>query len=90
MVKGVPGMERLTKKTQQGYTVKGVAAAVQRLAEFENFYEGIQTEQRALAEKLDMLKAQGKKDSVRFRQLLGQKMTNSGILVLLKTYNIGK
>ena len=83
-------MERLTKKTQQGYTVKGVAAAVQRLAEFENFYEGSQTEQRALAEKLDMLKAQGKKDSVRFRQLLGQKMTNSGILVLLKTYNIGK
>ena len=83
-------MERLTRKTQQGYEVQDTAAAVLRLAQFENFYDGLTDEQRTLAEKLAALKAQGKKNSVQFRQLLSRKMELSSMLILLKTYGIGE
>ena len=81
-------MERLTRKTDTGYVVEDPKQAVERLAKFENFYMDLQAKQEELTKKLEILKGNGEKNSVKFRQLLGQKMTNSGILILLKTYGI--
>lgn len=67
-----------------GYT----GEAAERLARFERFARDIAGGQQNLAQKLELLRNTGKKNSAQFKELLGKKLTNGAILALLKTYGL--
>lgn len=67
-----------------GYT----GEAAERLARFERFAADIAADQQNLAQRLEQLRAAGKKNSAQFRESLGKKLTNGAILALLKTYGL--
>lgn len=83
-------MERLTQKQADGSyaAVDSEANAMQRLGRFEDFVADMEGRQQTLADQLEELRATGKKNSARFKELLGQKLMESNTLVLLKTYGI--
>lgn len=72
------------QKTEEGYT----GEAAERLAAFENYYESLAAAQPKLAEELETLRAAGKKNSTRFKELLGKKMMESNILLTLQIYGV--
>lgn len=92
-------MERLTKKLNKDYYVAGGAVlrqegdsfggeAINRLAGFENMYEDLVLKQGEIAKELEKLRLEDKTHSVKFKQLLGNKLLNNEILILLKQYGI--
>lgn len=92
-------MKRMTSRGQDGKAFvpedalercgEGCAgAAAERLALFEDFYEKLQKDQVEMAQKLEALRAEGKKNTVKFRELFGQKLMVSNTLVLLQTYGL--
>ena len=92
-------MERLTKAAGDNrYIVesgkikqdpKGYSGeAVERLAVFENMYEDLVRSQGEISEELERLRCGGKKNSYKFRELMGKKLTNSNILLILKSYGL--
>jgi len=71
------------------YTPEGYSGeAVEKLAQFENFYFDLLASQEKISSELERLRNEGKEKSVRFRELLGQKLMNSNTLVLLKAYRL--
>lgn len=94
-------MDRLTLKSQngEGYVLPVqymdaaqdfcTGPAVERLACFENFYTELAARQQEMADSLEKLRSEGKKNSVKFKETLGQKMIESNILAMLKIYGIG-
>ena len=62
--------------------------AINRLARFENFYDDLVASQNKISEEMEKLRNEGKTKSVRFRELMGKKLTNSNILILFKTYRL--
>lgn len=83
-------MERYTRKTAQGWTLEGAdqAAAIDRLARFENAYFAILDQQKELSGRLEALKGQGKQKSAQFRELLGKKLVNQQILLAFEFQGI--
>ena len=91
-------MSRLTKKTENDYLVDAeylvqkensfTGEAVDKLAAFENFAQHLAEEQVQLTAELEELKAQGKGNTVRFRQLFANKLTGQNTLILLKRFGI--
>jgi len=96
-------MTRLTRKPpgkegREGYTVEDEkiihtpegysGEAVEKLAQFENFYFDLLASQEKISSELERLRNEGKEKSVRFRELLGQKLMNSNTLILLKAYKL--
>lgn len=84
-------MERLTIPAEGGgYTTKagGQAEALARLATFETIFEDLVTAQASIGLELEALRNQGKKNSTKFKELLGKKLANSNTLMLFKTYGI--
>ncbi|HZX46624.1 MAG TPA: hypothetical protein VFF83_05080 [Clostridia bacterium] len=93
-------MKRITRKTQNNghYVVdedkiKQVAGgysgeAVERLAAFENMYENLIKGQSEISEELERLRREGKKNSYKFRELMGKKLINSNTLIILKNYGL--
>lgn len=62
--------------------------AINKLAKFENFYDNLISKQSEITKELEKLKLEGKTRSVKFKQLLANKLTNSNIIILLKTYGL--
>jgi len=62
--------------------------AVDKLAKFENFHEALLSQQLELEKELEKLRAEDKTRTVRFKQLLANKLTNQNILIQLKTFGI--
>lgn len=62
--------------------------AIHRLAQFENYFEALRAQQADLAQKLERLRSEGKKSSVQFREMLGNKVMGSQALAMLKVYGI--
>lgn len=62
--------------------------AINKLAKFENFYDDLISKQGEFPEELEKLRLEGKTHSVKFKQLLANKMTNNNILILLKKYGL--
>lgn len=62
--------------------------AISKLAKFENIYEDLLSKQAELSEELNKLRLEGKTNTVKFKQLLGNKITNSNILMLFDTYGL--
>ncbi|WP_130862064.1 hypothetical protein [Bacilliculturomica massiliensis] len=60
--------------------------AADRLARFENLYEQLLTRQDEIAVRLEELRAADKKSSVKFKELLGEKLMNNNTLILFKTF----
>lgn len=91
-------MERFTVHTPEGGGIQSDALspdgelyrgpAADRLAAFESMAEALAESQRDIAQKLEDLRAGGKKNSVKFKELLGTKLNNSYVLMLMKTYGI--
>lgn len=90
-------MERMTKPLSEGeYFVEKqwvaevaegfTGEAVKRLARFENVYIMLLARQEEIAEKLEQLRREDKKNSVKFKELLGEKLMNTNAITLFKTY----
>lgn len=99
MSKGGARMARLTKMLNNEFYIVdddkvnrddiGYSGdAVNRLASFENFYDDLVAEQNKIADQLEKLRNEDKTKSVRFRELMGTKLVNSSILILLKRYGL--
>ena len=53
-------MDRLTQKTEAGYSAADLPAALERLGRFEDFYESVRDGQGALSQELAALRDAGK------------------------------
>lgn len=92
-------MQRFTIQTSGGQAavetafLQGGAAgytgpAAQRLFALEQLCEALCAQQQDIARQLDALRGAGKKNSVKFKELLGQKLANAHTLTLLQVYGI--
>ncbi len=62
--------------------------AISRLAFFENFCYDLIAEQDRISADLEKLRNEGKSNSVKFKELLVRKLTNSNTLILLRSYGL--
>lgn len=62
--------------------------AVNKLAKFENFYDDLMSRQNEISKELEKLRLEDKTRTVRFKQLLADKLTNNNIIMLFKTYGL--
>ena len=93
-------MDRLTKKldTSNGYFVEDdkvehevnrfTGQAISKLATFENIYEDLQLKQVELSKELEKLRMEDKTKTVKFKQLLTNKLTNGNVIMLLESYGL--
>lgn len=93
-------MSRLTIKAEDGtYLVSGEqirvysedsygGEAINKLGKFENFHEALLNRRQVIPEELQKLREQGKEKSVKFRELLAEKLTIENILIMLKGHGI--
>lgn len=90
-------MDRLTRKSDSGIYVVDDAKvrhdadgysgeAITRLAGFENMYEELVSKQEEISKELEKLRSEDKMHSVKFKQLLANKLLNNNILILFKAY----
>ncbi len=59
--------------------------AIIKLAKFENIYDDLLASQNNISKELERLRNEGKKNSVKFRELLGKKLMNSHTIILFET-----
>lgn len=93
-------MARLTRQREDGagYVVDEAyithdaggysGEAIERLARFENAHADLLAQQDSILSELDRLRDEGKHKSVRFRELLGQKMINNTLIALLERHGV--
>jgi len=93
-------MERLTKASGKkryyiadelslNQEVKGYTGpAVNKLAAFENLYEDLLQKQEEIPLELERLRSENKTKTVRFRELMVEKMMNDTVLNLFKRYGL--
>ncbi|MGI6331272.1 MAG: hypothetical protein ACOX1Y_05925 [Zhaonellaceae bacterium] len=93
-------MKRLTTKAEDGtYLVSGDqlkafnkdsygGEAINKLGKYENFHEALLNRRQVIPEELQKLREQGKEKSVKFRELLAEKLTIENILIMLKGQGI--
>jgi len=62
--------------------------AIERLARFENAHADLLARQERIQRELDRLRDEGKQKTVRFRELLGQKMINNTLIELLEQHGV--
>lgn len=72
------------QKIEVGY----IGEAAERLARFEDMAEEIAAQQKTLEAEMEPLRAQGKTKSARFRELMGRKLMNQNLLILLQTRDL--
>ena len=83
-------MNRITVKTEAGYSVsdKNIKAAVQRLGEFEDAYDALMNSQEQIPKDLEILRAQGKEKTVRYKEMVAQKLINNSIAMFLERHGL--
>ncbi len=62
--------------------------AVERLASFENIYDDLVLKQNEISKELEKLRNEGKTHSVKFKELMVKKLTNSNIIILFRAYGL--
>ena len=62
--------------------------AISKLAKFENIYDDLISKQSEISKELEKLRLEGKTHSVKFKQLLTNKITNNNIIILFETYGL--
>ena len=87
LTKAIPGGEYRVPEDAVQSTPGGYSGpAVEKLARFENMADDLAARQEAIAQDLEALRAAGRQNTVQFKQLLAEKLTNAGTLALLETY----
>lgn len=85
-------MDRLTRKLDntENYTVEdgNITRAINKLAIFENIYEELEAEQIEISKKLEVLRNEGKMKSLKFRELMTKKLTNTTVLTIFRNYGL--
>ena len=83
-------MKRLTIKSDTCYTVPDseLFEAFQRLAAFEDVYDELVSSMVTIPQELGELKAAGKEKTVRYREMLGQKLLNNQIIAMFERHGI--
>jgi hypothetical protein len=75
--------------TKVQHDVNGYSGdAISKLAKFENIYDDLISKQGKISNELEKLRLEGKTHSVKFKQLLVNKITNNNIIILFKTYEL--
>lgn len=69
---------------EYGYT----GEAVSKLAKFEDMYDNLLVRQGDITVELAKLRMEGKSNSVKFKQLLANKLMNNDIISLFETYGL--
>ena len=77
-------MERMTRKTADGWTVPDVQQALVRLAQWEDFAQAMLDERAQLTQALEALRAQGQTKSWKFKETMGRKLANRQVLDALQ------
>lgn len=67
-----------------GYT----GEAISKLAKFENVYDDLILKQNEIAKELEKLRLEDKTHSVKFKQMLANKLANNNILTIFETYGL--
>lgn len=62
--------------------------AISKLAKFENVNDYLISKQNEISKELEKLRLEGKTHSVKFKQLLANKLANNNIIMLFKTYGL--
>ncbi len=62
--------------------------AVNKLALFENMYDDLIASQSEISKELEKLRNEDKTHSVKFKELMARKLTNTNFLIFLKTYGL--
>ena len=84
-------MERITVSGPDGtYEIPEgqESAAARRLASFENAWERLTARQGEVTARMEALKAEGKQNTAKFRELFAEKLTIQNTLTLWETYGI--
>ncbi len=83
-------MERYTERTQDKTVVREgrLEEALERLAVFEDMFEGLERDQVYITRQLEELRSRGKEKTVQFRELLARKLVNGNMKLLLERYGI--
>lgn len=69
---------------ENGYTGEPIT----KLAKFENMVENLIARQDKIPKELEILRNEGKTKSVRFKELMIEKMTIATVINLFKTYGL--
>lgn len=80
-------MARLTEKLPDGqYTVDAdrTAEAIQRLGQYEDLAAYLQAQVDDITREMDALRLEGKEKTVKFRELLGNKLLQNNMLAMFK------
>ena len=82
-------MERQTRKKDNGkYEIINIEKAAESLARFEDLYEYVIDRETSIPEELAKLRSEGKEKTLGFRELMGQKLLNTSLKILLKRFKI--
>ena len=84
-------MDRLTKRNEKGCPMVDSDAreeAIQRLARFEDAYENLMESQMQIPKELEKLRAAGKEKTVRYKEMLAQKLINNNIINFFEKHGI--
>ena len=79
----------ITDDTKVQHDVNGFSGeAISKLAKFENIYDDLISKQGEISKELGKLRLEDKTHTVKFKQLLANKMTNANIIILFETYGL--
>jgi len=83
-------MKRYTQRTDIGYTIPDheLQEAVSRLAAYEDIYDDVAGGICGLPSALEALRVDGKEKTVRYKELLGQKLLYNYIAALYERHGI--
>ena len=83
-------MKRITIKTEIGVTVPETEMheAIARLAAYEDVYAVLAENAVMIPQEMEKLKAAGKEKSVRYREMLGQKLMETQFRALFQRHGI--
>ena len=91
-------MDRYTQRIGNSYYVANekiiqndngcTGDAIEMLAKFENYYNDLILKQEQIIKEMEKLKSENKTHTVRFKQLLANKLNNSSNLLILNQFGI--
>lgn len=81
-------MKRMTKKNGKEIYVCDEKKALERLAQFEDFFFDLIQDQKEISQQITMMQNEMRTKQYRYREISAQKVTNSLILRKLKEYGI--
>ena len=79
-------IQRLTTKTEDGYTAADSQEATDRLGRLEDLYEALYAEQDRISADMERLAQAGRTKSATYRQLVASKMNVTNLISRMEIY----